>query len=220
MPAALEELNVKVVSIPVDAIEPQPGNPNEMDEATYESLSAAIDKGFVQPVLLRPLGDERYRMVDGEHRWRLIAEKGYKTVPAIIEDYGEGQTAEDEARMRLLTMNYLRGQFVPIKLAYMLADLSQRIPEDQLRRRLGMDQGELTDHLRLAQFTDDISDQLREGIERENAAAPTVLTFVVTKPQDAAAIERVIDKMVGDKTDRGQALATICRSYEKAKRGK
>lgn len=217
---SLEELGrrlqMDVREVPVELIDPDPDNPNTMDEALYEALSAEIDQGFVQPVLLRPLGD-RFRMVDGEHRWRLVRDKGYATIPAVVEDYGEGQAAEDEARIRLLAMNRLRGQFVPIRLAYVLADLAQRIPEEELRRRLGMESGELRDSLRLATFSDDLSDRLREGVEREERAAPTVITFVVGNERDAAAIERVIGATVTEKLDRGAALARICRHYEKTK---
>jgi ParB/RepB/Spo0J family partition protein len=191
-----------------------------MDPALYETLSAEIDRGFVQPVLVSPTDDGRYRMIDGEHRWRLVAEKGYETVPAVIERYEDSQEGRDQARIRLLTMNRLRGQFVPIRLAYVLADLAQRIPEDELRKRLGMEAGELTDHLRLAAFSDDLGDRLREGIDREQRNAPTVLTFVVGSQKDASAIERVIAGEVGDKIDRGQALARVCRSYERAKKEK
>jgi hypothetical protein len=116
-------------------------------------------------------------------------------------------------------MNRLRGQFVPIRLAYVLADLAQRIPEDELRRRLGMEAGELRDHLRLAEFSDDLGDRLRDGLDREQRQAPTVLTFVVGTQKDAAAIERVISAELTDKVDRGAALAKVCRAYERGKKG-
>lgn len=212
-----EDLQIELENIPVDLIDPDPDNPNEIDEAMMEALSAEIDRGFVQPILVRPAGD-RWKLVDGEHRWRLVTDKGYPTIPAVIDrSFADGQEGEDEAKVKLLTMNRLRGQFVPIKLAYVLADLTKRIPEDQLRKRLGMDAGELRDNLRLANFTDDVGERLRENIEREARDAPAVLTFVCANPQDAAAISRVVDALVGDDVDRGQALAAICRAYEKSK---
>jgi ParB family transcriptional regulator, chromosome partitioning protein len=204
-------LDLEVVLLPVGEIDPDPANPNLMDDALYESLRADIEEhGFTQPILVRRGENGRYQLIDGEHRWRAVAELGYGAIPSVVTD-DDG----DDAKVRLLTMNRLRGTFVPIKLAYVLADLAQRIPEDELRRRLGMEAGELRDHLRLANFTDELGLKLREGVEREDRAAPLVLTFVIRHEKDAAAIERVVNKVVGERTDRGQALAKICRAFEK-----
>ena len=120
----------------------------------------------------------------------------------------------DEAMIRLLTMNRLRGSFIPIKLAYVLADLATRIDEKTLRRRLGMEAGELKDSLRLATFTDDAGAKLREAAQRESKEAPTILRFVVSK-RDGEAIERAVDLLMEGKIDRGMALARITREWER-----
>jgi hypothetical protein len=148
-------------------------------------------------------------MVDGEHRTRILADLGATTVPAVVVEGVE----EDEARIRLLSMNKLRGQFVPIRLAYLLRDLASRIDEKELRRRLGFDAAEFRDTLRLTEFTEPFADTLRTAVQRESKEAPVVVKFVCSA-RDAAAIDRVVDKLVEGKVDRGQALAKICRKFE------
>lgn len=206
------ELGLEIVAAPVDLIDPNPENPNELPEHLYEALVADIrERGFIQPLLLRREG-KRYKLIDGEHRWRAVRELGFEKVPAVISD-DEG----DEATLRLLSTNRLRGQFVPIRMAYVLADLAQRIPEDELRRRLGMESGEMKDVLRLAAFTDEIGERVREQAERENREAPTVLTFVCSE-RDAKAIRRAVERLVADGTDSGQALARMAREWEKLRK--
>ena len=204
---------VEMEMLPMESIDLDPENPNEMDDTLYDALVAEIrDYGFAQPVAVWPLPGEgeRYRMIDGEHRFRALSDLGASQVPAVIVP----AESEDDARLRLLSMNRLRGQFIPIKLAYLLKDLATRIPEAEMRKRLGMDQGELRDALRLADFTDPVQDRLRYAVEREQKDAPTVMKFVLSS-RDAAVVERVVDKLVEGKTDRGKALAAICRAYEK-----
>lgn len=207
------ELELDLRAIPVDLIDPDPDNPNEVSDAQMDTLTADIrDHGFTQPVLVREGEDGRFGMIDGEHRWRIVKELGYATVPGVVI-----KADDDEAKIRLLTMNGLRGDFVPIKYAYFLQDLTRRIPEAELRRRLGMEPTEMRDLLRLAEFTDPMAERLREATEREAKDAPVVLKFVVSK-RDQQVIERVIDQLVKGKIDRGTALAKVCREFEKAQR--
>lgn len=203
------ELQLDVEHIPVEAIIPDPDNPNYVDDETMDALEVDIrERGFVQPILVRREG-EGYRMIDGEHRWTVVKGLGLSTIPAVItEDDG------DDAKIRLLTMNRLRGQFVPIRLAYLLKDLAERIPEKELRRRLGMEESELRDSLRLANFTDDLGDRLRESAEKEEKEAPVAISFLLSQ-RDARVVERVLSAS-NDKGDRGKALLAICRAHEKA----
>lgn len=209
-----DELQIDLRSLPVTDIDPTPGNPNFVDEETMEALAAEIDRGFVQPILVRPNGDGRWWCTDGEHRLKIVAGKGYKTIPCVVEPVDDV-----EGRVRLLTMNRLRGSFVPIQLAHFLVNLSQEVPEAELRKRLGMDPGEFRDTLRLANLTDPMAEAVRAAREREEADAPIVLHFALAR-RDADAIEKAVAPLVNGNVDRGRALAKICRDYSKANRGK
>ena len=208
------ELNI--VSAEVDRIRPNPDNPNGLDELKMETLKADIaENGFTQPILVRPVSNDKaidYEIVDGEHRWLVLKDLGASRVPAVVQE------ADDtEAALRLITMNKLRGQFIPIKLAQLLVKLSEKIPENELRKRLGMTEPELKDSLRLADFSDKIAAEVKEAQEREEKEAPEVLSFVLSK-DDAALVEGTLGLLVSDdsKKDRANALVAICKHYAAA----
>ena len=63
-----------VVQLPVDALEPNPWNPNVMDQTTRAKLSAYLRlRGLLQPLVVRPLpyAPGRYQLLGGYHRWLL-----------------------------------------------------------------------------------------------------------------------------------------------------
>jgi len=135
---------VEVRNIPLGDIEPEPSNPNEMSDEILEALKDDIRRrGFVQPILVRPVG-EGYRIIDGEHRWRVMGELGAAVIPSVVVN-----DDETDARVRMLTMNRLRGEFVPVRLAHLLADLAKRVDPGEIGKRLGMGKAELAELLDL-----------------------------------------------------------------------
>lgn len=205
------ELDLDLRQIPLDRIDMDPDNPNVITPRIYEHLKATIrDYGFWQPVLVTPVGD-RYRMIDGEHRARIISELGGAKIPAVVAD----EMSVPEARLMLLNMNGSRGDFEPLKFANFVDGLTLNYSEAELRARIGMDETQLRATLDLAHFTDDPGDLLRDQIEQERIDAPTTLRFVVNN-KDAEIVERVITAAAGATMDRGQALTQVCVEYEKA----
>ena len=204
----LRDPELEVVMIPLDQIDPQENNPNALSEDLMTALAKDIkENGFTQPILVRPEGD-RFRLIDGEHRWRVMQELGAASIPAVVID-----ADDDEAKLRLVTMNRFRGQFVPIKLAYLLADLSTRMKESELRSRLGMEPGELRDHLRLTDLKDRISEAVEKQVQNEAREAPKVVS-VVCRREVAEEVEKIIEEAVGEGEHRSDALLKICRAWK------
>lgn len=212
------DVDLQVVPLPLARIRRNPANPNVIRPDLLDTLREDIrENGFTQPILVRPVeGDEDhdYELVDGEHRHRVLEELGATVVPAVVTE------ADDtEAALRLLTMNRLRGSFVPIRMAKLLVRLNETVGEKELMRRLGMEQFELRDHLRLADFggDDEVAQRVRAAIEADQAAAPVTLSFVLSQ-RDAKVAERVLAPLVdeGDKQGRSKALMKALRAYEKA----
>ena len=195
---------MEIVDVPWDSIEPNPENPNEMGEAEMKALRADIERrGFVQPVALRPLGGGRYMLIDGFHRWQILGELGMETVPSVIEEDAD----EDEGALRMVTMNFLRGNFVPIRLAHVVADLAERIPESELRERLAMDQSTLQNYLGLASYLDEADDN--EGTPRPSSSGEpddrVEIAVVATGPQ-ARRINELLEELTGGDSEREPAV--------------
>ena len=72
--------------LPTSAVTPNPNQPRRhFDEEALVELSASIaEMGVLQPILVRPLDDERYELIAGERRWRAAQRAGLATVPAIV----------------------------------------------------------------------------------------------------------------------------------------
>ncbi|MFV0308018.1 MAG: ParB/RepB/Spo0J family partition protein [Desertimonas sp.] len=72
--------------LPLDVIDPDPANQaRPVDDAFAASIAA---HGVLQPILVTPTADDRYRIVAGERRYRAAKAAGHTTIPAVIRDTG------------------------------------------------------------------------------------------------------------------------------------
>jgi len=59
----------------------------KMDDNSLEELAASIRKqGVMQPILVRPIGSNRYEIIAGERRWRAAKIAGLAEVPALVRE--------------------------------------------------------------------------------------------------------------------------------------
>jgi ParB family chromosome partitioning protein len=93
--------------LPLEALlpSPQPRRRFENLEALAESIR---EKGVLQPLLVRPLGDGRYAIVAGERRYRAAKMAGLAEVPVRVLDL-----SEKEARLLALVENLQREDLNP-----------------------------------------------------------------------------------------------------------
>ena len=75
-------MNTKQIS--VSLIDCNDWNPNEMSVKMRQILTDNLSRiGMVDPILVA-IDKDRYRIVDGEHRYRIAVELGYEEVPCVI----------------------------------------------------------------------------------------------------------------------------------------
>lgn len=104
--AAKEEaFGTEVVPLSVLVPSPQPRRRFENLEALAQSIR---EKGVLQPLLVRPLGDGRYAIVAGERRYRAAKMAGLAEVPVRVLDL-----SEKEARLLALVENLQREDLNP-----------------------------------------------------------------------------------------------------------
>jgi ParB family chromosome partitioning protein len=96
-PAAGEALASRggVREIEVARIKPNPNQPRlQFDEDALDELAESIrERGVLQPILLRPNGDD-FLIVAGERRWRAAQRARLHAIPAIVREIDESTTAE------------------------------------------------------------------------------------------------------------------------------
>jgi ParB family chromosome partitioning protein len=120
--SALEEMEKKPVqaggkALPLEALVPSP-QPRRRFE-NLEALAQSIrEKGVLQPLLVRPLGDGRYAIVAGERRYRAAKMAGLTEVPVRVLDL-----SEKEARLLALVENLQREDLNPYEETLGVLDL-------------------------------------------------------------------------------------------------
>jgi ParB family transcriptional regulator, chromosome partitioning protein len=141
--------SVGVRIVPVDRIDSNPQQPRlAFNQETLDELAASIrEHGVLQPVLVRPLEQNRYQLVAGERRWRASKQAGLETIPALIEDIDD-----DTALEISIIENLQREDISPLDEAAMY-DRMVREHGYSIRKladKLGKDKGYLENRLRLA----------------------------------------------------------------------
>jgi len=84
-----------VREIELARIKPNPGQPRvQFDEEALDELADSIrERGVLQPILLRPAGED-YLIIAGERRWRAAQRARLHSIPAIVREIDESTTAE------------------------------------------------------------------------------------------------------------------------------
>ncbi|WP_395624040.1 ParB/RepB/Spo0J family partition protein [Sphingomonas daechungensis] len=84
-----------VREIEIGRIRPNPDQPRVRfnEEAIDELADSIMERGVLQPILLRPHGDG-FEIVAGERRWRAAQKARLHTIPAIVREIDDSNTAE------------------------------------------------------------------------------------------------------------------------------
>ena len=146
---------IKVISI--DRIESNPRQPRTVfDVDALHELAASIrEHGVLQPILVRPLGENRYQLVAGERRWRASREAGLTSMPALVEELDD-----DTALEISIIENLQREDLSPLEEASMFDRMVHEHGYSirKLAEKLGKDKGYLENRLRLANAPDEIKE--------------------------------------------------------------
>jgi ParB/RepB/Spo0J family partition protein len=136
-------------TIALDHIEPNPEQPRlAFDQTSLDELTASVrEHGVLQPILVRPLGGQRYQLIAGERRWRASRAAGLATIPALVEDIDD-----DTALEIAIIENLQREDLSPLDEAAMYDRMIHQHGYSirKLAEKLGKDKGYLENRLRLA----------------------------------------------------------------------
>lgn len=121
-----------VFKVPLDVIEPNEWNPNRQDDAVFNATVENIQEtGMLQPILIVTIGDGRYRIIDGEHRYEACKLLGYETIDAIIQDFDE-----DVQKFQTMRFNLLKGKIDPVKFTKLFNELAGKYGEDMTKQMM------------------------------------------------------------------------------------
>jgi ParB family transcriptional regulator, chromosome partitioning protein len=149
--------------IPLDAITPNPRQPRVVfeEEALAELVHSLREVGMLQPVVVRPLGADRFELIMGERRWRAAREAGFPAIPAIVRSTGDDALLRDA-----LLENLHRSQLNPLEEAAAYDQLLQDFgcTHDELAGRIGRSRPQISNTLRLLKLPPPVQRRVAAGI--------------------------------------------------------
>ena len=149
--AKADEGPLSFTELPLTDITTNPHQPRKaFDEEALASLTASVrELGVLQPILVRPLPDDKYELVAGERRWRAAKRAGLPSVPAIIREVDDTTSLE-----HALVENLHRQDLNPLEEAAAYQQLIEdfHLTHDQVAARVGKSRAAVSNTLRLFQL--------------------------------------------------------------------
>lgn len=207
-----------------------PWNPNMMTDSKFEHLSTTISvSGFLQPILVwqRPDG---HMIIDGEHRWKAMKKSGATTIEAKVLDDSDMFNIGKEMKKRglisveveqmnqgtliaiakalTMNMNETRGESDPLKRAELVQSLKPIFNDEQLTGVLDIPPEELKAlELMLQMNKEDMEKAVKSMKDKPKLSEIRILVDDHKLNIIMTAINHI------GITDKGEALAEICRMY-------
>ena len=201
---AVNHSDDQLQTLPIHAIEPGKYQPRtHMDAAALEALAESIRaQGVIQPLVVRPVGYERYELIAGERRWRASQLAGLAEVPAVV------RTVPDEAALAMaLIENIQREDLNPLEEALGLKRLADEfgMTHEAVAAAVGRSRSAVSNLLRLLSLAEPVQALVNDGkLDMGHARALLTLPVLpqVSLAQDIA--ERGLS--VRDAEQRAQQL--------------
>ena len=176
--------------IPVEVIRRSPYQPRRrIDAEALDELTRSVRvHGVLQPVVVRPAGEDGYELVAGERRWRAAQAAGLETVPAVVRD------VSDEVALSIAIIeNIQREDLSPLEEARGVARLIEEfgMTHGEVAEAVGRSRPAVSNLLRLLELNPDVRDRLESG-ELEMGHARALLGL--SGPEQSKAARSVGDR--------------------------
>ena len=162
-PIAARAGGPRLVELDPTTIARNPRQPREVfDEEEIDQLATSLlDVGVLQPLVVRPLGDDRYELVAGERRLRAAIAAGLPTVPAIVR-----ATEDADLLKEALVENIHRVQLNPLEEAAAYQQLLDDfgVTQEELAARLGRSRPTISNTIRLLSLPAPVQRRIAAGV--------------------------------------------------------
>jgi ParB family chromosome partitioning protein len=149
--------------VSLDAITPNPRQPRTIfdEEAMAELVASIGEVGLLQPIVVRPLVEDRFELVMGERRWRAAQQAGLVVIPAIVRE-----TESHDLLRDALLENLHRAQLNPLEEAaayqQMLEDFG--CTQEELASRIKRSRPQISNTIRLLKLPPTVQRRVAAGV--------------------------------------------------------
>jgi ParB family chromosome partitioning protein len=188
-----------------------------MDEASLQDLASSIRQhGVMQPIVVRPIGHDRYEIVAGERRFRAAQLAGLAEVPVSVRE-----VSDENALAMALIENIQREDLNPLEEAQAIRRLLDEFSytHEQASEAIGRSRSATSNLLRLLNLAPPVQTMLLAGdLEMGHARA----LLALGRAEQILAANRVVEKRLSVReTERlvAQQAADAAPSDGRAGRG-
>jgi ParB family chromosome partitioning protein len=151
-----------VAELPIEQLQRGVYQPRvAFDPEALDTLAASIEtQGILQPVVVRPLGNQRYEILSGERRWRAAQLVGLDKVPVVVKE-----VSDEDAIAIALIENIQREDLNPVEEAVGLKRLQDEfgLSQEQIAAAVGRSRSAVANSLRLLNLHSDVQAMLGQG---------------------------------------------------------
>jgi ParB family chromosome partitioning protein len=191
-PAPAAPAGTGLAEVPIEQISPNPYQPRKtFNDASIEELSRSVkEHGIIQPLVVTKTGDNKYRLIAGERRFRAAQKAGLATVPVVVK---ETMTDGDVLQVALIE-NIQREDLNPIEEAYAYHQLHEEfaLTQEEISKRVGKERSTVANFLRLMRLPDPVKKLLASG-QLSMGHARAILAVEPARKQEQLA-ERVVKR--------------------------
>ncbi|WP_035346630.1 nucleoid occlusion protein [Halalkalibacter hemicellulosilyticus] len=195
----------EVREIPIKDIVPNRFQPRTIfDEERIAELAQTIrTHGIIQPIVVRGY-DEKYEIIAGERRWRAVTSLGWETIPALVKEFNDSQTASVA-----LIENLQREGLTSIEEAIAYAKLIELhgLTQESLAQRLGKGQSTIANKIRLLHLPEKVQQAIMERHITERHAR--ALLILKNNELQEKILEEVLEKHLNVKQTEERVRAIL-----------
>ncbi|MDZ4677304.1 MAG: ParB/RepB/Spo0J family partition protein [Oligoflexia bacterium] len=172
-----------------------------------QELAASIkEKGILQPIVARKIGQDQFEIIAGERRWRAAQLAGLQKVPVILKEVQNQESLE-----LALIENLQRHDLNPIEEGEAFQQLCDEfgLSQQEVAQKVGKDRATVANTLRLLGLSPEVKQMLAQGeISAGHAKALLALTDPIKQRELAKKITsekltvRAAEKLVQTATKR------------------
>ncbi|KXS38227.1 MAG: chromosome partitioning protein, ParB family [Halomonadaceae bacterium T82-2] len=151
-------------------------------EALEELADSIRSQGVMQPIVVRPIGEDRYEIIAGERRWRAAQLAELDVIPAVVRN------VSDQGALALaLIENIQRENLNPVEEALALKRLLDEfeLTQQQVADAVGKSRAQVANLLRLLALDPEVQTLLERG-DLDVGHARALLVLPATKQRKAA----------------------------------
>lgn len=197
--------------IPIEDIEPNPGQPRQEIGDLSELVASVREKGILEPLLVRAR-DGRFQIIAGERRYRAAMEAGLAELPCIIRE-----TSDAEMMELALIENLQRKDLHPLEEAdgFKVLRDTYSYTHEEMASRLGKSRSSITEALSLTTMPAEVRERCRLADIRSKS-----LLLEIVRKSDEQKMLAFVDQIQKEGASTRQDVRKLAKPAAKAGRGR